>query len=67
MEMFMVDHYALLYMGCILSIVHMNIFLCWLLRVELAGRGTEEGRASRHLGSCPFFKKKKSEKKINMQ
>lgn len=27
----MVDHYVLLYMGCILLIVHMTIFLCWSL------------------------------------
>lgn len=27
----MVNHYVLLYMGCILSVVYMSIFLCWLL------------------------------------
>lgn len=60
----MVDHYVLLYMGCILSIVHRTIFLRWLLRDEVAGMGTSgQGRGFQNLLDLVIFLKKKMFKK----
>lgn len=64
----MVDHYVLLYMGCILSIVHMTIFFfAGCFRMELSGWETrcqtEASKKKKKKEVSSFFKEKKSVKK----